>query len=198
MNYSLYTSIIKTLIIFFVSFYMQAEPQEGKDFERIPEGLITDEGITEIFGYWCPACYSFENTVQEMKERKPDIVINQVPAGGEMLARLYYTIQAMGLGDEGHMNVYKDWQVGRKSFRTSNDMREFAKRNGYDDEKFMSLFNSFSVGIKANNATRLVNNLSNSGIFVGVPTVVINGKYKLNRGRDTEVNIQNMFFLYDK
>ena len=77
-------------------------------------------------------------------------------------------------------------------------MREFAKRNGYDDEKFMNLFNSFSVGIKANNATRLVNNLSNSGIFVGVPTVVINGKYKLNRGRDTEVNIQNMFFLYDK
>ena len=58
----------------------------------------------------------------EMKKRRPDIIINQIPAGGEMLARLYYTIQALGLGDEGHMNVYKYYQIDRKPIRSSRDL----------------------------------------------------------------------------
>ena len=90
------------------------------------------------------------------------------------------------------------YQIDRKPIRSSRDIQSFARKYGYDEEKFMTMYSSFSVGIKAKNATRLVNNLGNSGVFSGVPTVVINGKYKLNRTRDTELNIQNMFYLYDR
>jgi|TARA_B100001939_G_scaffold87686_1_gene75127 thiol:disulfide interchange protein DsbA len=198
MNNSILSQLAKLAFLLFAAGSIFAQPQAGRDYERIPEGLITEPGITEVFGYWCPACYGFEQTVLEMKKRRPDIIINQIPAGGEMLARLYYTIQALGLGDEGHMNVYKYYQIDRKPIRSSRDIQSFARKYGYDEEKFMTMYSSFSVGIKAKNATRLVNNLGNSGVFSGVPTVVINGKYKLNRTRDTELNIQNMFYLYDR
>ena len=32
------------------------------------------------------------------------------------------------------MNVYKDWQLKRQSFRTESDMAAFAKRHGYNEK----------------------------------------------------------------
>ena len=196
MNSFFLKHISKTLFLL-LSLSISAQPQLNKDYELIPEGLVKDEGITEIFGYWCPACFSFENTVQDIKNRRPDIIVNQIPAGNEIIARLYYTIKALELGDEAHMNVYKDWQLKRKSFRTETDMAAFASRHGYDEQKFMQVYNSFGVGLKAKNALRLVNSLGNAGVFDGVPTVIVNGKYKVKRGRDIEKNILNIIYLSD-
>ena len=167
MNSFFLKHISKTLFLL-LSLSISAQPQLNKDYELIPEGLVKDEGITEIFGYWCPACFSFENTIQDIKNRRPDIIVNQIPAGNEIIARLYYTIKALELGDEAHMNVYKDWQLKRKPFRTATDMAAFASRHGYDEQKFMQVYNSFGVGLKAKNALRLVNSLGNAGVFDGV------------------------------
>ena len=196
MNSFFLKHISKTLFLL-LSLSITAQPQLNKDYEVIPEGLVNDEGITEVFGYWCPACFTFENTVQDIRERRPDIAINQVPAGNETIARLYYTIKALNLGEEAHMNVYKDWQLKRKSFRTESDMAAFAERHGYNAAKFMEVYNSFGVGLKSKNALRLVNSLANSGVFDGVPTVIVNGKYKVIRGRDVEKNILNIIYLSD-
>ena len=196
MNSFFLKHISKTLFLLF-SLAVVAQPQLNKDYVLIPEGLVKDEGITEIFGYWCPACFSFENTVQDIRDRRPDIAINQVPAGNETIARLYYTIKALNLGEEAHMNVYKDWQLKRQSFRTESDMAAFAKRHGYNEQKFMEVYGSFGVGLKAKNALRLVNSLGNAGSFDGVPTVIVNGKYKVIRGRDVEKNILNIIYLSD-
>ena len=135
--------------------------------------------------------------ISKIKNRRPDIIVNQIPAGNEIIARLYYTIKALELGDEAHMNVYKDWQLKRKPFRTATDMAAFASRHGYDEQKFMQVYNSFGVGLKAKNALRLVNSLGNAGVFDGVPTVIVNGKYKVKRGRDIEKNILNIIYLSD-
>jgi hypothetical protein len=39
--------------------------------------------------------------------------------------------------------------------------------------------------------------LANAGVLEGVPTIVINGKYKFRRTGDVQRNIDNMLFLYD-
>jgi len=194
---SLLPKYILNILFLLLSLSIATQPQLNEDYQRIPDGLVKDEGITEIFGYWCPACFSFENTVQDIKERRPDIKVNQIPAGNETIARLYYTIKALNLGDEAHINVYKDWQLKRKSFRTASDMAAFAKRHGYDEQKFMEVYSSFGVGLKAKNAIRLVNSLGNAGVFDSVPTVIVNGKYKVIRGNDVEKNIFNIIYLSD-
>ena len=70
-------------------------------------------------------------------------------------------------------------------------------RHGYDDTRFMNVYNSFGIGIKAQNALRTVRALANAGVLEGVPTIVINGKYKFRRTGDVQRNIDNMLFLYD-
>jgi hypothetical protein len=192
---SLLPKYILNILFLLLSLSVATQPQLNEDYQRIPDGLVKDEGITEIFGYWCPACFSFENTVQDIKERRPDIKVNQIPAGNETIARLYYTIKALNLGDEAHINVYKDWQLKRKSFRTASDMAAFAKRHGYDEQKFMEVYSSFGVGLKAKNAIRLVNSLGNAGVFDSVPTVIVNGKYKVIRGNDVE-KIYSTLFIF--
>ena len=163
----------------------------------IPPDLIQGQSITEVFGYWCNACFSFESTVKKMKEQRQDVNVVQIPAGNEVYARLYYTIISMGLGEEAHLNVYKDIQLLRKNLSNKNDVLEFARRHGYDEIKFMNVYNSFGIGIKAQNALRTVRSLANAGVLEGVPTIVINGKYKFRRTGDVQRNIDNMLFLYD-
>ncbi len=192
------SSKIFKILFLFIPLSLISQPQIDRDYVLIPEGIVKEQGITEIFGYWCPACYSFETTVQEIRERRPDIQINQIPAGNEEIARLFYTIQALQLGEEAHMNVYKDWQLKREPFRDESDMANFARRHGYDEKKFMDTYRSFGVGLKAKNAIRLVNALGSAAVFDGVPTVIVNGKYKVIRGRDVEKNILNIIYLTDK
>ncbi len=192
------SSKILKILFLFIPLSLISQPQIDRDYVLIPEGIVKEQGITEIFGYWCPACYSFETTVQEIRERRPDIQINQIPAGNEEIARLFYTIQALQLGEEAHMNVYKDWQLKREPFRDESDMANFARRHGYDEKKFMDTYRSFGVGLKAKNAIRLVNALGSAAVFDGVPTVIVNGKYKVIRGRDVEKNILNIIYLTDK
>ena len=132
-----------------------------------------------------------------MREQREGVNIVQIPAGNEVYARLYYTIIALDLGEEAHLNVYKDIQLLRKNLSSKSDVLEFAKRHGYDDKKFMNVYNSFGIGIKAQNALRTVRSLANAGVLEGVPTIVINGKYKFRRTGDVQRNIDNMLFLYD-
>ena len=186
-----------TALVFFLSIGVNAQPEEGKDYQVIPSDLIQGQSVTEVFGYWCNACFSFESTVQKMREQRKDINIVQIPAGNEVYARLYYTIIALDLGEEAHLNVYKDIQLLRKNLSSKNDILDFAKRHNYDDKKFMNVYNSFGIGIKAQNALRTVRSLANAGVLEGVPTIVINGKYKFKRTADVQRNIDNMLFLYD-
>ena len=132
-------------LVFFLALEASAQPEQGKDFELIPSDLIQGQSITEVFGYWCNACFSFESTVQKMKEQRQDVNVVQIPAGNEVYARLYYTIIALDLGEEAHLNVYKDIQLLRKNLNSKNDVLEFAKRHGYDDTKFMNVYNSFGI-----------------------------------------------------
>ena len=184
-------------LVFFLSFQASGQPEQGKDYQLITSDLIEGQSITEVFGYWCNACFSFESTVQKMREQRADVNIVQIPAGNEVYARLYYTIIALDLGEEAHLNVYKDIQLLRKNLSSTNDVMEFAKRHGYDDTKFMNVYNSFGIGIKAQNALRTVRGLANAGVLEGVPTIVINGKYKFRRTGDVQRNIDNKLFLYD-
>ena len=184
-------------LILFLSYGTSAQPEQGKDYQLIPPDLLQGQSITEVFGYWCNACFSFESTEQKIREQREGVNIVQIPAGNEVYARLYYTIIALDLGEEAHLNVYKDIQLLRKNLSSEDDILEFARRHGYDETKFTNVYNSFGIGIKAQNALRTVRNLANAGVLEGVPTIIINGKYKFRRTGDVQRNIDNMLFLYD-
>ena len=74
----------------FLSFEANAQPEQGKDYQLIPPDLIQGQSITEVFGYWCNACFSFESTVKKMKEQRQDVNVVQIPAGNEVYLSLIH------------------------------------------------------------------------------------------------------------
>ncbi len=48
MNNSILSHLAKLAFLLFAAGSIFAQPQAGRDYERIPEGLITEPGITEV------------------------------------------------------------------------------------------------------------------------------------------------------
>lgn len=190
---------MRTFFLIFLSLVVNSEPREGVDYSVIPEGIVKLEGVTEIFWYGCPACAAYEEVLKKIKERNPDAQVNKIPLYTEPTAKTFYTIEALKLGDEAHAKVFEDWQLKRRSFRTENDLKAFSKRHGYDEDKFIKTFNSFGIQMKARNAINIPRKLVNAGVdFTGVPTVVVNGVYLVNRQRDTSKEIETILYLLDR
>ena len=55
-----------SIILF--AFPLLAQPERNVDYIEIPEGLVKEKGVTEIFWYGCPACLEYENTLKKIKE----------------------------------------------------------------------------------------------------------------------------------
>ena len=186
-----------SIILF--AFPLLAQPKLNVDYIEIPEGLVKEKGVTEIFWYGCPACLEYENTLKKIKEIDPTIEVNKIPQFRLPAAKTYYTIEALNLGDEVHDKVFKDWQLKRKPLGSDKDVENFAKRHNLDVKNFMRVYNSFSINIKAKNAIAVPRKLIENGIdFKGTPTVVVNGKYIVTRQRNVNKEIENIIFLLNK
>ena len=191
--------MIRSLLLFFFISFIVAEPREGIDYVLIPEGLVKENGVTEVFWYGCPGCFAYEEVLDEIRERRPDVKINLIPLWDEPTAKTYYTIKFLGLEEEAHRKVFEDWQLQRKTFNNEKDIRSFAKRHGYDEESFAKTFNSFGVQVKARNAISTPRKFVDSGVnFSGTPTTIVNKIYLVNRQRDRTKEIETILFLLDK
>ena len=92
-----------------------AQYQAGRDYERISSPLpIKQDGkveVIEAFWYGCGHCYSFEPVINKWKkELNDDVKFAKLPVGWgpmhQLHATLYYTIEALKIGETGHGAVF--------------------------------------------------------------------------------------------
>src|SRR5215213_2292043 len=93
--------------VIFVAIAGSASAQvAGKDFRAITPPQPTETGnkveVIEFFSYACPHCQTLESPLAGWLKRKPaDVEFRRVPVvfrdDWAPLARLYYTLEAMGL-----------------------------------------------------------------------------------------------------
>ena len=82
------------ILLLLSSFSVFSEPKLNVDYIEIPEGLVKEKGVTEIFWYGCPACLEYENTLKKIKEIDPTIEVNKIPQFRLPAAKTYYTIES--------------------------------------------------------------------------------------------------------
>jgi thiol:disulfide interchange protein DsbA len=99
-----------------------ADLQEGRDFRVINPPLTVPSDrieVTEFFWYGCPHCFDLEPPLAAWAASLPAGVsfrrVPAIPANDKWLpaARLYYTLEAMGLADKLHFEVFAAIHVGR-------------------------------------------------------------------------------------
>jgi thiol:disulfide interchange protein DsbA len=163
--------------------------QEGVNYTRIVPAQPTSAAagnveVLEFFWYACPHCYELDPLVESWKKSKPPYVeFSRVPVmwndGHRALARLYYTLDALGKLGALHSEVFKEIHVKGDPLVGSSDadsermQTTFVQRFGITADAFKSAYHSFGVETNLQRADQLTQRYR----ITAVPTFVVNGKY---------------------
>jgi thiol:disulfide interchange protein DsbA len=165
-----------------------AEPVEGKDYVRLKNAQPVETGkkieVIEFFSYGCPHCNDLEPILDAwLAKLPPDVQFRRVPVmfqqRWEGLARIYYTLDAMG--DEARLSpeVFKAIHASGLPLYQDKAFFDWAAGHGLDRTKVAEVYGSFAVNSKFNRAKALAQAYN----IQSVPTVVIDGKFVTSSDR---------------
>jgi thiol:disulfide interchange protein DsbA len=166
----------------------------GENFIAYPvaQPVSTPPGSVEVvegFWYGCGHCYSLEPRLEAWNKANPDwIKLKRVPVIWNEVtredARLYYTIESLGLLDKLHAEVFREIHAKNHPLTvirggsvdraaTEKAAREFLARNGVSEADFAKHYRTFST----ENKLRQAENLSRRYRLDHTPMIVVHGKY---------------------
>jgi len=158
--------------------------KEGVHYFKIPEPLKVTTGkdieVRELFWYGCPHCYDLEPAVINWLKVKPS---NAKFVGTPAVfsrkwvfhAQAFYAIQALGIKDKAHTLIFDAINKHKQSVNTPKQLAALLKKNyGIEEDKTIGALRSFSV----DGNVRAANAISVKSGATGVPTIIIDGKYR--------------------
>jgi thiol:disulfide interchange protein DsbA len=155
---------------------------EGHDYAQLknPQPVATGNKIEvlEFFWYRCPHCFQLEPGLDKWLKTLPkDVQIRRVPAvfRDDWMpgAKIYYTLEQMGLLNSLHSKVFDAYHVEHINLNDPAVLGSWIAKQGVDRKKFEALYSSFSVQAKATQGAKLA---TIYGIN-GVPSFIVDGRY---------------------
>ena len=155
---------------------------EGHDYTRLKNAQPVATGnkieVLEFFWYRCPHCYQLEPGLDKWLKTLPkDAEIRRIPAvfRDDWMpgAKLYYTLEQMGLLSRLHNKVFDAYHVENLNLNDPAVLGNWISKQGVDRAKFDALYNSFSIQAKATQGAKLATTYGISG----VPAFIVDGKY---------------------
>lgn len=175
---------------------------EGTHYEVINTDLDVDLSngmvISEFFSLGCPHCQNFEPMVQAWKhviqQSGQPVSIHKVAVPGSerwnLDSAVYYTMTELGATSEQVTQMLALYQQEGKEFKvfpTMERIEVFFGEVGLDSEKAMAILNDTN---RLNPLLSKANAEFNKTNSQGVPSFVVNGKYKLLfNGMEKETDI---------
>lgn len=157
--------------------------------------------VTEVFWFGCNHCYALEPYIARWKRDIPlDVTFIKSPATwNDMLkthATIYYTAKALGIEQQFVPAAFNTIQNEGKML-TGNTELEYYFR-GFDVQKDRYKAVSTSFGVR--NAVDQADKKMKEWKVTGVPSLVVNGKYKVAASRSvrTDELFDVVDFLIDK
>lgn len=167
-----------------------AKYTEGKQYSKISETASKKEEVREYFSVYCGHCFQFEPIMHEIKKELPEQVSferNHVDfLGGispdiqQMITKAVAIAEQFDDGDKYIGAIFNYIHIQRAAITSEKDLRNIFVLNGADGEKFDKLAKSFSVNSHAKSMKKHQDTMSKSRVLTGVPTVIVNGKYRIN------------------
>ena len=167
---------------------------EGTHYARMVPTQPTVGGadkieVAEIFWYGCNHCYDFEAFINRWKEDIPaNVRFVRIPAVWNPLvklhAQLYYTeevlVNAGKIADPDTFRAAVFAEYHRRGNRMASEeaIQALFEKHGVSAADFRNTWGSFEVAQKL----RVAQDLARRYAITGVPTVVVNGKYRTGAG----------------
>ncbi|MEX3557221.1 MAG: thiol:disulfide interchange protein DsbA/DsbL [Burkholderia sp.] len=142
----------------------------------VPAGKVE---VIEFFWYGCSHCYEFEPTLEALvKKRGDNIVFKRVPVTfrDDFLphSAMYYTLNALGVAEKDTPAVFNAIHTQKNYLLTPQAQADFLATQGINKQKYLATYNSFTVKGQVEQSGELAKTYD----IQGVPTVVVQGKYK--------------------
>jgi len=159
---------------------------EGQHYTRLdkPIQVVTKDKIEvrELFWYGCPHCNRLEPVILNWLKTKPEnSEFVPMPAVFSQRwlfhAKAFYTLKALGIEEKAHPMVFESIHHKRRPINNLKQLSKFIKANfDIDSDKVEKAFQSFTVdsNMRAANAYSLKSGAN------GVPTVIVDGKFRTN------------------
>jgi len=183
-----------------------AQITAGKDYVEVKPPQPTDSPgkieVLEFFWYGCPHCNNLQPSLEAWVKRKPaDVEFKHVPAVFQEswvpLTRAYYTIEAMGLLDKLHQEMFATLHKQRIVLKDANAIFDWAAGKGVDRKKFADTYNSFGVNGRTQRSIELTRKFD----IPGTPALVINGRFitapSMTLKADKSVDYDRFFEVVD-
>ncbi len=145
-----------------------------------PQAVETGDKIEviEFFWYGCSHCFDLEPFLKKWTAKLPkDVEFRRIPAVPTERwmpnARTFYTLEAMGLLEKLHGEVFDAIHIDRVNLNDERIQLDWMAKKGVDRAKFTEAWKSFSVQSKTKRAIQQTQAYDISG----VPTLVVDGKY---------------------
>ncbi|WP_245942433.1 thiol:disulfide interchange protein DsbA/DsbL [Candidatus Colwellia aromaticivorans] len=163
---------------------------EGKQYTKVNETVSAKVEVREYFSFYCPHCLRFEPFMETVKKGLPegvkfernhvDFLRAASPKIQAMLTKSVVVAEQLGLDDKLVGAIFNYIQIQKAVITSEKDIRNIFVLNGVDGDKFDKLMKSFSVNSKAKSMKKNQDIMAKKGALKGVPTIIINGKYRIN------------------
>jgi thiol:disulfide interchange protein DsbA len=167
-----------------------AKYTEGKQYTKVNETVTKKKEVREYFSVYCGHCFKAEPIMQAIKKSLPedvsfkrnhvDFLRGASPKIQQMITKA--TVVAEQLGDAKKLigAVFSYIHVKRAVITSEKDLRNIFVLNGADGDKFDKLMKSFSVNSQAKSIKKSQDVMSEKRALTSVPTIIVNGKYKID------------------
>jgi thiol:disulfide interchange protein DsbA len=134
--------------------------------------------VIDFFFYACPYCNELAPVLELWLKRKPpDVVFRRAPVVRHdswiPLAKVYYTLEAMGEAGRLHGEVFHSYHDENVSMSQEKVAAEWAEKHGLDRDKFMAIYRSEETRQKVERARKMTMDYD----IKSIPTVVVDGRY---------------------
>jgi thiol:disulfide interchange protein DsbA len=177
-----------------------AQYTEGKQYTKVNETLSAKKEVREYFSVYCGACFNWEPFMHELKKSLPSDASferNHVDFVGGASAKVKQMITKATVVAEQFDNtdkligaLFNYIHIQKAVITSEKDLRNIFVLNNADGEKFDKLMKSFSMNSKANLLKKKQDTMSAKRALTGVPTIIVNGKYRVNMKELDRKNIQ--------
>ena len=152
--------------------------------------------VTEVFWFGCNHCYALEPYIARWKKDVPaDVAFIKSPATwNEMLkthANIYYTAKALGIEQQFVPAAFNTIQNEGRMLTGNTELEYYFRGFDIDRKKYKAVSTSFGV----RNAVEQADKKMKQWKVTGVPSLIVNGKYKVSASR--AVRTDQLFDVVD-
>ena len=176
--------IYSSLFLLVISVSAASEFRLGRDYGSLSNPLpVKQDGVVdvvEVFWYGCGHCFNLAPVVSKWaKQQDSSVNYQKMPVTWgpvhQLHAKLFYTIEALGVGDTAHSAVFTAMHKEGNFLASEGAILKFLEKLGMDRSETIKYMNSFSVRQKVKRATEL----SKQFKVTATPMIFIDGRYRI-------------------